>query len=316
METKTYRKDFSRLGFHMLIGAVLIFGLQIAGQCIALAINKEWKEDVNIMLAAGMIPMYVIGYPITFLIMRAGGKRQAIGKHRMKPLHFMLAFLMSYALLMLGNIIGLFVTYGIGIIKGEPVSNSLTDVVSNGNIWISAIYIVLLAPVYEEYLFRKLICDRVVKYGQGTAILLSGLMFGLFHGNFNQFFYAFFIGCFFAFIYVKTGNIKYTIGLHMIVNFIGSVVGGLLLQNIDLSGDLMQMKPVHMIIYALYILVIFGIVIAGGVLLLANLSKFRVDSGEISLGRGERAETVLVNAGMILYCAAFVIMMVIQALFF
>ena len=315
METKTFRKDFSRLGFHMLIGAVLIYGVQIAGQYIALAVNKEWRENTNIMLASGMIPMYVIGYPVTFLIMRAGGKNQAIEKHRMKPGHFILAFLMSYALLMLGNIIGLFVTFGIGIIKGEPVSNSLADVVSNGNIWISAIYIVLLAPAFEEYLFRKLICDRVVKYGQGTAILLSGLMFGLFHGNFNQFFYAFFIGCFFAFIYVKTGNIKYTIGLHMIVNFIGSVVGGLLLQNIDLSGDLMQMNPMHMIIYALYMLVIFGIVIAGGVLLLANLSKFRVNSGEISLGKGERAKTVLVNAGMLLYCIAFIIMMIIQALF-
>lgn len=315
MDTKLYRKDFSKLGFRMLIGAILIYGIQTAGQYAALAVNADWIGDVNIMLAAGMIPMYAIGYPITFLIMRAGGERRTIEKHKMKPWQFILAFLMSYALLMLGNIIGMVLTLWIGALKGEPVSNTLAYVVSNGNIWISAIYIVLLAPVFEEYLFRKLICDRMVKYGQGTAILLSGLIFGLFHGNFNQFFYAFFIGCFFAFIYVKTGNIKYTIGLHMVVNFIGSVVGGLLLQNIDLSGDLLQMNPMHLIIYALYMLVIFGIVIAGGVLLLANLSKFRVEEGEIVIPKKERAMTMLVNMGMLLYCAAFLGMMIVQALF-
>ena len=47
-------------------------------------------------------------------------------------------------------------------------------------------------------------------------MLFSGLMFGLFHGNLNQFVYAFVLGLCFGFIYVKTGNIRYTIGLHML----------------------------------------------------------------------------------------------------
>lgn len=62
---------------------------------------------------------------------------------------------------------------------------------------------------------------------------------------------------------MKTGEIKYTIGLHMMVNFIGSVVGGLLLQNVDLSGDLFRMSPSEIVILALYMLLIYGMVIAG-----------------------------------------------------
>ena len=314
MDAKACKKDFSGLGLRMVIGAVLIYGVQIAGEYIALSINAEWIDNMNIMLAAMMIPMYAIGYPLTFLIMKAGSERRTIEKHTMKPSQFILAFLMAYALLMLGNIVGTGVTSGIAFLKGEPVDNALTDIVGNGNIWISAIYIVLLAPIFEEYLFRKIICDRVVKYGQGMAIIMSGLMFGLFHGNFNQFFYAFTIGCFFAFIYVKTGNVKYTIGLHMIVNFIGSVVGGLLLQNIDLSVDLLEMPVPDMIIFAIYMLVIYGMVIAGGVLLLVNLSKFKVSPGEITLRKGNRFEMSIINVGMFVYCELFVLLMVAQAL--
>lgn len=313
MGTKAYKKDFSSLGWRLVISTVLIYGIQIASQFIVLSINADWIEDMNILLAATMIPMYAIGYPAAFLIVQAGGEKRTIEKHKMKPSHFLIAFLMAYALLMLGNIVGVGVTSIIGFLKGDPVDNALTDIVGNGNLWISSIYIVILAPIFEEYLFRKIICDRVVKYGQGMAVIISGLIFGLFHGNFNQCFYAFTIGCFFAFIYVKTGDVKYTIGLHMMVNFIGSVVGGLLLQNIDLSGDLFEMSVSDMMIFALYMLIIYGMVIAGAVLLLANLSKFKLSPGEITLRKGNKFEISIINAGMFVFCELFVLMMIGQA---
>ena len=213
MDTKMYRKDFSGLGFRMACSAVLILAIQTAGQYIVAAINPDWAENMDIMLAATMVPLYVLGYPLAFLILGSKEKR-TIEKHKMTLGQFILAFMMSYGLMILGNLIGVFITLGIGILKGDEVVNPLMSVVNGGNIWITAIYIVLLAPVCEEFMFRKLICDRVAKYGQGTAVVVSGLMFGLFHGNLNQFFYAFFLGSFFAFIYLKTGQLKYTIGLH------------------------------------------------------------------------------------------------------
>lgn len=314
MGAKAYKKDFSSLGWCMVISTVVIYGIQIAGQFIALAINADWIDNMDILLAASMIPMYAIGYPAAFLIVQAGSEKRVVEKHKMKPSQFMVAFLMAYALLMLGNIVGVGVTSIIGLLKGDPVDNALTDLVGNGNLWISSIYIVILAPIFEEYLFRKIICDRVLKYGQGMAVVISGLVFGLFHGNFNQCFYAFTIGCFFAYIYVKTGNVKYTIGLHMMVNFVGSVVGGLLLQNIDLSGDLFSMPLSDMIIFALYMLLIYGMMIAGAVLLLINLSKFKLSSGEITLRKGNKFEISIINVGMFVFCELFVLMMVGQAL--
>lgn len=310
MDIKAYRKEFSRLGFKMLVCAIIITGSQLAGQYALLYLKPEWTSDINKVLASAMIPQYVIAFPAAFLIMSFGGDKRAIEKHKMKPLHFWAAFPMGYALLMAGNIIGLLVTFAIGILKGAPVRNTIPEIVGDSNIWITCIYTVLLAPIFEELLFRKMLCDRVVKYGQGAAIILSGLMFGLFHGNFNQFFYAAFLGGFFAFIYVKTGNIKYTIGLHMLVNSMGSVISGLFVQNVDPEN----MSVYSLLIMAFFALLIYGLVITGIVLLLVNRSKLKADEGEIILEKKLRNNIMLVNIGMILYYAFSLLNMILQAL--
>ena len=155
-----------------------------------------------------------------------------------------------------GNLIGLGLTAGMGLLKGSPVQNTLLNMITGGSLWLTSIFTVLCAPVFEEILFRKLICDKVIKYGEGCAVILSGLIFGLFHMNFNQFFYTFFLGCFFAFIYVKTGRLKYTILLHMLINFFGSVLGGILL-------TLDPASPNTAAISTVYSLCMFAMVIAG-----------------------------------------------------
>ena len=292
----------------MALCSLVIMGIQYGSQFLVLAVNREWVDNPDIMLASSMVPLYLLGYPVTFWIIMAGSEKRDIEKHRMKPWQFILAFMMSYGILILGNMIGLGVTLGIGLLKGEEVVNPLLAVLDDVNLWISSVYIVLLAPAFEEYLFRKLICDRVVKYGQGTAVFVSGFMFGLFHGNFNQFFYAFFIGCFFAYIYVKTGKIRYTIGLHMIVNFIGSVAGGLLLQNVEMES------VTGMIVYALYALCVYGIAITGIVLFLVNRPKMKLDAGEMVIERGSWFRTVLCNAGMIIYIVLFTLQMLVFSL--
>lgn len=306
METKAYKQDFSRIGWKMLISTILIFVIQTGCQQLVIMLKPEWLENYDIMFAAGMVPLYVIGYPITFLIMKQKDVRR-IEKHSMKPWQLFLAFMMAYTLLIAGNLAGLGMTAGISLIKGEPVTNALLNVITGSNIWISAIYIVLLAPIFEEILFRKLICDPIVKYGQGMAVIVSGLVFGLFHLNFNQFFYAFLLGCFLAFIYVKTGNIKYSIILHMMINFVGSVIGGLLLTEVDMES------PIGMGIYGVYSLCIYAMVIGGIVLWAVNKSKIVLETGEVTIEKGNRFKTVVLNPGMLLYCILCLVIMVVQA---
>ena len=70
MDNKMQKKDFSSLGFRMLIGAVLITAIQLLSQNVVFGIRPEWLDNMNIVMAVTMIPLYVVGYPIAFRLMR------------------------------------------------------------------------------------------------------------------------------------------------------------------------------------------------------------------------------------------------------
>ena len=164
------RKEFSGIGLRVLLGGIAIYGAQIAAQYLLmnLPLPQAWIENMNFWLAFGIVlPMYVIGFPIAFLIMKNGGDRRTIEKKHMGPLQFLVAFLISYVFLWAGNLIGLAVTAGIGVLKGAPVSNDLNMLISEVDIRLLVVYAVLIGPVFEELFLRKMLCDRVIKYGQG-----------------------------------------------------------------------------------------------------------------------------------------------------
>ncbi len=107
--------------------------------------------------------------------------------------------------------------YLISALEGKPMLNPVAEVLKGLNTGTIFAIMVVMAPVCEEVLFRKLIIDRIRRYGDKAAILVSAIIFGLCHGNFYQFFYAFGIGLVFGYIYTRTGRIRYTIGFHMIL---------------------------------------------------------------------------------------------------
>ena len=219
---KTYKKHFSSLGLMYFFGALIIIGVQVAVSMLVLAFAPSLLDNPNLSLLVSMLPTYAIAFPLTSLLIRQVPGVQ-MKKHNMKPTQLLGAFAISYALMYLSNLAGQFFTNIIGIIKGSPVDDAIADLVSELNPLTAFFVMVLLAPALEEWIFRKLLVDRTIRYGEGTAIFLSGLMFGLFHGNLNQFVYTFLVGAFWAFIYVKTGRLRYTIYLHMALNFMGSI---------------------------------------------------------------------------------------------
>ncbi|HBB29844.1 MAG TPA: hypothetical protein DC000_11505 [Clostridiales bacterium] len=82
----------------------------------------------------------------------------------------------------------------------------------------------LKAPIVEEIIFRKVMINKLVGYGEKLAIIVSSFAFALFHGNLYQLLYAFVLGAIFAYITIKSGTIKYAVILHIIINMLGSVI--------------------------------------------------------------------------------------------
>ena len=318
------KKHFSGLGFRFLIGTLVIYAVQMGVMAIVGAVKPEWLENTTISLILAVLPLYLVGMPILIaLIKRMPGETPA--KKSIRPGQFILALIMCFALMYCGNMVGTLITTIVGALKGSAVDNALMTYATESNMIVTFLYMVICAPILEEYVFRKLIVDRTAKYGQGTAIVLSGLMFGLFHGNLNQFAYAFLLGLFLAFIYVKTGELKVTIGLHMCINFMGAVVSVLLLkaihldeyQEIAMNGadsqammDYMMKYLPGWILYFVYILFILAVLVTGIVLFIVFRKKLTVEPGQIA--KGQRFKTVICNPGMLCYCIFWIVMIIIQ----
>lgn len=311
----TAKKTFNQVGFKMLVCGVILLGIQILAQAIASLIAPELiRSNYDVAMAVTMIPMYVIGYPIAFFLMKnndeqkdAYSKRE---KGKMSVGEILLYFVMGYGVMVVGNIIGLLLTRALSTIKGGAVTNGLVTAATNGNLIFTILYVVILAPVFEEYLFRKLVCDKLVRYGEGVAVVVSALIFGLFHANFNQFFYAFFLGFFLAAIYLKTNNIKYNMIIHFLMNMLGTGVGGFFMQYANSAGEQGQM------ILGCYSICIYIFSIVGIILFLIKRKKvFNLQPGVEPIEKKDRTKTIFGNAGMICYIAFFAIFMVIQAFF-
>ncbi len=327
---KADRKFFSKIGLIMFFASIIFNVIQIIASLIASNIPGI-SDNYNLTFIVQMVPTYVIGYPIIFLIMRKLPRQLTTEKKSMRPLHILIAFLICYAFTYVCNYIGTIITTVIGTLKQSEVDNVILDLTSQINPFVNLLIIVIAAPIMEELLFRKFLIDRTAHYGEGVSILLSGLMFGLFHGNLAQFMYAFVLGACFGFIYIKTRNIIYPIILHMITNFLGGFVSSILLEvsgyaelletlaspvepDPDMLMSIFSEHAIGLIFFIAYAMILIHFVIAGIVLFFVNKRKIHFNPGEITIEKGERFKTIILNVGMILYCIFWIIMIIWQLL--
>lgn len=321
---KEAKRQFSKVGLMFFLGTLIIYGVQILSMFIAGAIKPDALADTASLLLITMLPMYAISMPIMGLLIRTTPARK-LEKKKMTVGQWLITFFICYGAVYVSNFVGVFLTSIIGAIKGSPVTNTIVEIASSSTLGVNFLIMVICAPIAEELLFRKLLIDRTVKYGNCVAILFSGLMFGLFHGNMNQFVYAFALGVCYGFIYVKTGNVRYTIYLHMLNNFIGSILGMLVLEFVgedfvNTLNDPATLLPYILenmgtvMFYFIYVFILFGIALAGIILFIVNFKKIKAQilPGEVTIPKGKRFTTTVLNVGMGLYFLFWIAMIVMQ----
>ncbi|MGN1313869.1 MAG: lysostaphin resistance A-like protein [Lachnospiraceae bacterium] len=298
---KDARKQFSRIGLVLFLGTLLISAVQIGAIEVAsgiaiLAGNKD------LLFLSYMLPMYLIAFPLTFLLFRCVPAKQQKEKKTMSLKDFFSSFLITYSGGYLFAVVANLLIYLIGILKQNPVNNVLMDTLTGIHPATTFLLTVICAPLFEELLFRKMLIDRISNYGEGVSVFFSGFIFGLFHGNLSQFCYAFFLGSFLAFIYCKTKNILYPIILHLLFNFFN---GFLSLQIMGREEDTITL---------LYSCLIICAVISGLVIFLVNKKKFIFTEGEFPLEKGRRFTTIFLNPGVLLFCIFWIGIIIYQLL--
>lgn len=294
------RRFFSKIGFNYFTLGIIVLVLNLFIGLFISMINPNLLSNQTMMTFFSAIWTYLLPLPIFIYIMRKT-EAKTLEKHKMTVKTFVICISITMFLMWIGNIMGVIITSGIGSLIQHEVANPINDVINNSGLVANLIIITTIAPIFEELIFRKLLIDRTIKYGGTISVLLSGLLFAFFHGNLNQFFYAFLLGGFFAIIYIKTGQIKYTIGLHMIINFIGSVVSLFVSQPLMDLANGSVISPTSTFGVILYILITLGLTVMGLIYSIKYFDKSRFDGSEKEIILKNPVSTILLNPGIICF---------------
>ncbi|MCR5556582.1 MAG: ABC transporter permease [Butyrivibrio sp.] len=177
-------------------------------------------ENTTFTAVLNIIAMYLIAFPVYVLVMKFTNDSCSKVKGPFTKGQYLRAICMCfpvmYVLSILSNTLASW-------LSGGESDNALVDLITSNNI-LAVIMIAVLAPIFEELIFRKFMIDRLRRYGEFTAIMFSSVAFGLFHCNIYQLFYAFVLGLILAYVYTRSGNVILTIIMHMIVNSSSAVL--------------------------------------------------------------------------------------------
>ena len=312
------KKRFSRFFLSLFIFSLVSYAAVFATEFIlilSLGIDKarEISESSWYALVMNAFCMYVIALPVLYLIVR--GMRSTVrAKEKIRFSELFKIFLVAEAFMTVGNFIGTYLNLFIGSFIGSSPSDTTSELILQSDMWLVILVAVIIGPIVEELIFRKLLMDKLGMYGDRLAIIVSAVSFGIFHGNFYQFFYAAMIGFVLAYLYSKTSNIWYPIALHMIINFLGSVIPMLLMDKLarfeelseivlngteitdEISAEFAQLSTV----VGTYSLVNIAMTIAGLVIFFKNRRRIFVsDRCEVLIPKERRANVIFANFGVI-----------------
>ncbi len=314
VDFRPVKRYFSRIGLSCSLLMLITVAVQfLAAALIRLKYPQFMESDWYIWLIS-VLPLYLLAFPV-YLYTLPKPIDKPVAKNGISAREFLMYLVMCFGIMYPLNLLGYGVTSALQSLFRLPARNPLETAMSMSNIYVTFIFAVLLAPLMEELIFRKLLIDRIGRIDKRTALFFSALAFGLFHGNFYQFFYAYGLGLLFGFIYIKTGRIRYTVGLHMIINFLGTVVSAAVLKfskmdslkgkaadQVELINGFLASLP-SMAVLAAYGLALLALVAAGVYLLIRERRRFMVAEPDDAIPDEKAFSIVYATWGVALFLA-------------
>ena len=314
------RRRFSRVGLSLTVLVAVMMAaayvIMFAVVLVAPQLSEAWW--MNWLLS--LLPLYGAALPCAYLILRkvpvtphnptyVDSYHVTREKTKFGFGHWMILLVMGLGCMYLGNIVGTIIMNSLSEALDYDYANALNEVIESSPLWMIFIGTCICAPIGEELIFRKLLLDRTRGFGEMASIILSGLLFGLFHGNLFQFFYAFLLGMILAYIYLRSGDVRWCIAMHAVINFLGSIAMPRLagLVPTDPEATLTLTQVMITLFLALWM---YGLIITAAVLLCALWHRRKVSPGPAGWSVGRSLRTMLLNPGMI---AAVVVMVLLLA---
>ena len=138
--------------------------------------------------------------------------------------------------------------------------------------------VVIIAPLFEEFIYRGILYDALKPFGHGIAIFGTSILFGLVHANIRMLFYTTAVGFALGYIRYATNSLFVVTILHLIVNAVaaglmlifslGDIIGG----NIELWDTIANIYMLSMAVFVIVGLVAF-------IKRIPTIRKYRIENG-------------------------------------
>lgn len=314
------KRTFSRFGLALTAFFIAAYAVVFAAEVVLMIFFPAAVDNPITMAVLNAISMYVVAFPVYYILVFRLDRRE-----RMRlPMHlkeFIGFFCVAQLFMQIGARIGDAISAAVGDFLGITPNNDTAELITSWPLPVILLTAVIIGPLFEELIFRKLMLDRLSIYGDKIAIIVSAIAFGLFHGNLFQFFYSMMLGLLLGYMYVKTGKLRYPYLMHMAVNFFGSIVPISVQPYLDELNELVAKmelnEAIDMSRYGVCTAVVLAylafqliLIAAGAIILIKNARRIRIDPyRRVDIPRGTRFSTVTFNIGTMLYllvsCALF-----------
>ena len=291
---------------YAIFGWFFVFGLKFAVALMEIFFADFFYEHFSsIYLRMNSFNVAVVGtLVLSFFLRKVPAVK--IEKRKLKIGQLLLLIMIMYGITQVGSVMGLPIhlalsSFSVG--DESDLGGQLATLLFDSNMFVRILTVGIIPAIFEELLFRKFLIDRTIRHGEFISCAMSGIMFGLWHGNFQQFFYAFFIGVLLAFVYIRTGNIIYTMIMHASMNLVTTTVTlqllyallekmGLDLETGTFNTDIDYEKMIRsiiplLLILMLWVVILSGFQIAGFIIAIVKRKKFKLVTMEGEPGRKE-----------------------------
>lgn len=278
------KKDLEKVS----LGIAIMFGIY---WIYSIFIQKNLNIQPIFKTIIGLVTLYVIGL---FLFINITKKipNTNIKKSKVNGKSITLCFLLQFtALMIMSVLVNIFAN-----ISGQELSTDLNTLTPY-----MIFMLTVFNPIVEEFVFRKVFADKLLKYGELFYMMVSSFCFAIVHGvslGIPQIIYTFILGMIWSYLFAKTGNIKLPILLHSLSNIFGSII-------------IQTLQGISMEITGMYSIFMMMLAIIGLICFIKNKKRVELDNKNKLLDKNIIKE-MFTNKGIIFYTLLTISMMIIK----
>ena len=316
------RRTYNRCGWIMFAFTVFgfvsvrIFGSILSGASESIqGLISEYHLFYNAFLVA--LSTLVAAVLLLFIPKSAPERKKISAKEFVK-----LVFV-SFGVCWIGGAISQLVIIILHFFSDVAITDKVSEALNTAEPWQAILCSVVIAPFTEEFLFRKLLIERLYKHGELVAILTSAVLFGLMHQNVYQVVYATGVGLVLGYLYCKTGSYLSVTALHMIVNLFGALpvlFTSRLAEFANMTQEELSALPAEIYAqyssamsgYITYSIINFVIQVVGVIILIVNRKKFTIENNAPALLESDKREIVIRAPGIVVAGVTMIILTVVS----